>query len=173
MLLAAVRYVLTRGVAGHLPRLRELITTRYRTQTGRDIAASSVDALIALSDDRITVARFLALAATAENPFPAERFCQDGLARLGASANEALLTELTTAEEPKRIVKLARLLTRVSNVRSPQPLPTWVRADKAQRLQVVGQWRTRIAETGRLEPAPLAGPASFAPATTQAAAASE
>jgi hypothetical protein len=165
--------VLTRGVAGHLPRLRELITTRYRTQTGRDVAASCVDALIALSDDRTTVARFLTLAASAQNPLPAERFCEDGLARLGAAANEALLTELTTAEEPKRIVKLARLLTRVSNVRSPQPLPTWVRADKAQRLEVVEQWRTRIAETGRLDPAPLAGPAHSAPATTQPAPSSE
>ncbi len=101
------------------------------------------------------------------------RVRRDGLARLGASANEALLTELTAAEEPKRIVKLARLLTRVSNVRSPQPLPTWVRADKAQRLEVVEKWRTRIAEAGRLEPAPLAGPAYAAPATTQAATSTE
>ncbi len=160
--------MLTRRVAGHLPRLRELITTRYRSQTGRDIAASCVEALIALSDDRATVARFLTLAATAQNPFPAERFCEDGLTRLGAAASEALLTELTTAQEPQRIVKLARLLTRASNVRSPQPLPTWVRADKAQRLEVVEQWRTSIAEAGRLEPAPLAGPAYSAPATQPA-----
>ncbi|HUU86106.1 MAG TPA: hypothetical protein VM243_21625 [Phycisphaerae bacterium] len=167
-LLAAVRYVLTRDIGGHESRLRELLTTRFRTQTGRDIAASCVDALITLTDDPVANARFLSLAATAKDPPPSAKLCEDGLQRLGPVANEALLIELARTDDPDRIRKLARLLTRVSGVRPPAPLPTWLRSDRPQRQQAIHNWRSRITEAGALPaPPPTTQPASQ-PATVPA-----
>lgn len=164
-LLAAVRYVLTRDIGGYESRLRELLTTRFRTQTGRDIATSCLDALIALADDPVAAARFLALAATAKSPPPSAKLCEDGLHRMGPVANEALLIELARSDDPDQIRKLARLLTRVSKVRPPDPLPTWFRSDRPQRQEAVRNWRARIAETGGLPIPPAAAPAS--PPTSQ------
>lgn len=159
-LLAAVRYVLTRDIGGYESRLRELLTTRFRTQTGRDIATSCLDALITLADDPVAVARFLALAATAKSPPPSAKLCEDGLHRMGPVANEALLIELARSDDPDRIRELARLLTRVSKVRPPDPLPTWLRTDRPQRQEAIRNWRARITETGALPiPLPSTSPA--------------
>jgi hypothetical protein len=147
-LLAALRFVETRGLEGYEARLRQIIDTRHVGRIGREIEAACVDALLATTTDRMAAAKFMALTATRD--MPAARLCERALERLAPRSFKALLSELTQAHPGPRLRKLAHLLGRLSKVRSPEPMSFWEKANENQRINAVANWETQLHLAGKL-----------------------
>ena len=147
-LLAALRFIETRRLAGYEPRLRQILDTRFVGRVGRDIEAACVDALVTTTADRMATAKLLALTATRD--LPAARLCEKALERLAPPSFEALLSELTEAHPGPRLRKLAHLLGKLSKVRSPEPMTFWEKASENQRINAVANWETQLRLAGKL-----------------------
>ena len=148
ILLAALRFVETRRVEGHEPRLWEILTTRYAGKIAREIEAACVDAILATTEDSFATAQVMALTATSD--LPVARRCEKALEQLGPDSLETILTELTQSHPGPRLRKLARLLSRLSKVPSPEPFSFWGRADLDQRTEAVTKWEGQIRLAGKL-----------------------
>ena len=144
--LAALRYVETRRIAGLESGLRELFTSSDPRLVRGDIVAAALDALIATSLDHTETAAFLALVASAEKPLPMSGAAEQALYRLVPEAHEAILSELTQSHSPARLRKLARLLMRMTSPTPPVPIGFWEEADEQDRREAVIRWRKRLAE---------------------------
>ncbi len=154
-LLAALRYVATRKVAGHESSLREIYTTRHKGKVGAQVSEAALDALLETAADREATARFLVLAASAADPVPVVRVSLNGLQRLGKpTARRAMLAELREGHSPDRLVAIVQLLADDTRISSPIPLPEWRKADGAARAEAVDTWQSRIEAAGGLRDAP-------------------
>jgi hypothetical protein len=141
--LAAIRFVETRKIAGHETKLREALTDHPKGAVGAEIAAASIDALLATGLDPKNTAKFLALVATGDHP-AIKSHCERGVRQLGSPAHEAILDELGGLHPPTQLRSLARMLTGLSDVRSPEPIPFWQNADVEARKRAAEEWRSRI-----------------------------
>lgn len=142
--LGAVRFVQTRNIKDHEPALRELFTDPPRGELHHQIAKACLDTLISTGDSNASTARFLAAVATSMPSLPTSVLAEGGLWRLRTESEEALLVQLTRAYDGRRLKKIARLLARLSEVRSPEPFAFWQEADAAERTSAADAWRERI-----------------------------
>lgn len=134
----------TRNLKGHESTLRELFTDPPAGELHKQIAAACVDALISTTDSTLSTARFLVRVATSVNPLPTSELAEKSLWRLRPTSEEALLVELTRPYGGRPLRKIARLLVRLCDVRSPKPFAFWKEADAGQRSSAADVWRERI-----------------------------
>lgn len=148
LLLAGLRYIKTREITGLESRLREIFTTRYTTKLGRAIDDACLDALLAMAQEPLSNARFLAQVATLPKPLPTSPLAEKALLSQESVAAEALLLELAKPFEAKQQRNLVRLLIRLTHVKPPLPISFWKQENQAERKAVVDRWREGVRAKG-------------------------
>jgi hypothetical protein len=143
-LLAGLRFVETRAIGGYESRLREIFTTRRKGEIGREIDDACLHALLATSEDMVSTAAFLALAATMREPLSTSRLAEISLHELGPVGTDAVLRELGKPRHGKRLRRLARMLVRMTHVQPPEPMDFWEKADDTRRREAADRWRAKI-----------------------------
>lgn len=148
IVLAGLRYVVTRRVKGLESRLKEIFTTRYTSKIGRSIDDTCLDALITTTEDPLANARFLAFVATLAKPLPTTPLAEKALLKLDSVAAEALLLELARPLNARQQRKLVRLLMRLTKVKPPVPISFWKQENQAQRKAMVNRLRRQVSARG-------------------------
>ena len=148
MLLAGLRYIKTREITGLESRLREIFTTRYTTKLGRAIDDACLDALLAMAQEPLSNARFLAQVATLPKPLPTSPLAEKALLSQESVAAEALLLELARPFEAKQQRKLVRLLIQLTRVKPPMSISFWKQENPAERKAAVNRWREEVRANG-------------------------
>ena len=145
ILLSAVTYVATRAVEGHEAQLREIFVTPRSGAGGRDIHRACLDGLVATTQDRTALARFLAEVGSQADPPPGRSLCIDGLRRLQPEANDAMFALLAQEEDPHQRRRLAVLVQRVTRERSPEPLRFWSEETSGKAITAaIDTWRAAV-----------------------------
>lgn len=136
-LLAALTFLRTRDIHGYDATLDELFTSPRGARP--EIAEACLDAMIATGESPESTARFLAAAATDERlsmSMNAER----GLFRLRPESVDAVFDELLRPYDGRRLRKIARLVTRLTNVQPDVPIKFWESTGPDARADAITRW---------------------------------
>jgi len=144
-LLAGAAYVATRHVPGYQAQLKELFTTRLDGKFADDIHEACLEGLLATTEDRRSLARFLAYVGSQPDPAAKRHLCIDGLRRLPPEATEEMFAYLGRSTNGVHRRRLAWLIQTVTRTRSPQPLRFWrVVSDCDMIEDTIAEWLGQV-----------------------------
>jgi hypothetical protein len=146
-LLAALKYVHTRGVEGQEATLREIFTSPRGARP--KIAETCLQAILTTSSSRDGTARFFATVAT-DPGLSVSLYAEQGLWQLKPESVEALLDELLRPYDGPRLRRIARLVRRLTDVRPPRPILFWQEATRDKRAAAIASWKRDMVEAGVL-----------------------
>jgi len=136
-LLAALTFLRTRDIHGYDATLDELFTSPRGVRP--EIAEACLEPLLSTGESPERTARFLATAATEEH-LSMSMYAERGLFRLRPKSVDALFDELLRPYGGKRLRKIARLITRLTNVRPSVPIKFWESAGPDARADEITRW---------------------------------
>lgn len=136
-LLAALTFLRTRDIRDHDAALREIFTSPRGAKP--TIAQACLDAMIATGESRERTARFLAAAATDEH-LSVSMYADQGLFRLRPESVDAVFDELLRPYGGRRLRKIVRLVTRLTNVPPGVPIKFWESASPDARADQITRW---------------------------------